>query len=222
MRDKPVSSISAVTPRKLPRQSRSASTVQVIVEAAARLLEREGASGFTTNSVAEIAGVSIGSLYQYFPNKDAIIRALIEREAKLVAANARAALAAGDLDQALTALVEVAVENQFGRRRLAQLLEDEEMRLAHSLDLEAEALLVRDALSAALRASVRTEEAELVAGDVMRVVRVLTDAAGLRGGDVRRTTEMIVGAVRGLVAAAANEGVSATITSSERLPPPGD
>ena len=146
MRDKPVSSISAVAPRKLPRQSRSASTVQVIVEAAARLLERGGASGFNTNNVAEIAGVSIGSLYQYFPNKDAIVRALIERQAKLVAANARAALAAGDLDQALTALVEVAVENQLGRPRLARLQEDEEMRLAHSLDLEAEALGVRDAL----------------------------------------------------------------------------
>ena len=120
-----MSSISAVAPRKLPRQSRSASTVQVIVEAAARLLERGGASGFNTNSVAEIAGVSIGSLYQYFRNKDAIVRALIERQAKLVAANARVALAAGDLDQALTALVEVAVENQLGRPRLAQLLENE-------------------------------------------------------------------------------------------------
>ena len=216
-----MSETSAIAPRKLPRQSRSASTVQVIVEAAARLLEREGASGFNTNSVAEIAGVSIGSLYQYFPNKDAIIRALIERQAKLVAVNAGAALAAGGLDQALTALVEVAVENQLGRPRLAQLLEDEEMRLAHSLDLEAEALGVRDALSAALRASVRTEEAELVASDVMRVIRVLSDAAGSRDADVRRTTEMIVGAVRGLVAAA-ERGVSATMASSERLPPPGD
>ncbi len=208
----------AVAPRKLPRQSRSAGTVEAIVEAAARLLDRDGASRFTTNTVAEVAGVSIGSLYQYFPNKDAITRALIERQAKLVAAEARAALATGELDRALAALVDVAVRNQLDRPRLALLLEDEEARLAHSLDLEAESLGVREALATLLRTAVRPGEAEWLAGDVMRVIRVLADAAGARGGDVARTTQAIVGAVRGLVAAMV-EG-HATRAAGGRVPAP--
>jgi len=66
-------------PRKQPRHSRSRVTVEAILQAAARLLEREGFARLTTNHVAEEAGVSIGSLYQYFPNKEAICHALAER-----------------------------------------------------------------------------------------------------------------------------------------------
>ncbi len=59
--------------RKTPRQARSAQLVADILEAAVRVLEREGAARFTTIRVAEAAGVSVGSLYQYFPNKAAIL-----------------------------------------------------------------------------------------------------------------------------------------------------
>lgn len=62
-----------VSPRKRPRQSRSEHLVAAILEAAVRVLEREGAARFTTARVAEAAGVSVGSLYQYFPNKQAIL-----------------------------------------------------------------------------------------------------------------------------------------------------
>ena len=60
-------------PRKLPRQDRSRATVDAILEAAARVLVKEGFERTTTNRVAEAAGVSVGSLYQYFPNKEAIL-----------------------------------------------------------------------------------------------------------------------------------------------------
>jgi AcrR family transcriptional regulator len=60
-------------PRKLPVQARSAQLVADILKAAVRVLEREGARRFTTIRVAEVAGVSVGSLYQYFPNKEAIL-----------------------------------------------------------------------------------------------------------------------------------------------------
>jgi AcrR family transcriptional regulator len=60
-------------PRKLPVQARSAQLVADILKAAVRVLEREGAARFTTIRVAEAAGVSVGSLYQYFPNKQAIL-----------------------------------------------------------------------------------------------------------------------------------------------------
>jgi AcrR family transcriptional regulator len=60
-------------PRKQPVQERARFTVDAIVAATRRLLEEEGRERVTTNRVAEIAGVSIGSLYQYFPNKDALV-----------------------------------------------------------------------------------------------------------------------------------------------------
>ena len=60
-------------PRKHPVQARSTQLVAAILEAAIRVLERDGAQRFTTIRVAEAAGVSVGSLYQYFPNKHAIL-----------------------------------------------------------------------------------------------------------------------------------------------------
>src|ERR1700750_601694 len=62
-----------VAARKAPRQRRSKQLVEDILEAAIRVLSREGAARFTTARVAETAGVSVGSLYQYFPNKEAIL-----------------------------------------------------------------------------------------------------------------------------------------------------
>jgi AcrR family transcriptional regulator len=62
-----------ISSRKRPKQARSADLVAAILEAAIQVLTREGAARFTTARVAEKAGVSIGSLYQYFPNKAAIL-----------------------------------------------------------------------------------------------------------------------------------------------------
>jgi AcrR family transcriptional regulator len=68
-----------VTPRKSASQERSRVTVNAILEAAARILVREGFDKASTNRIAEVAGVSVGSLYQYFPGKEAIVAALIDR-----------------------------------------------------------------------------------------------------------------------------------------------
>ena len=68
-----------LSPRKRPSQGRSRFTVRQIVEAAARVFEEQGYVGTTTNHIAERAGVSIGSLYQYFPNKEAILAVLLEQ-----------------------------------------------------------------------------------------------------------------------------------------------
>lgn len=62
-----------VSSRKQPRQARSTALVETIVQAATQVLAKEGAARFTTGRVAQKAGVSIGSLYQYFPNKAAIL-----------------------------------------------------------------------------------------------------------------------------------------------------
>lgn len=67
------------SPRKSPRQERSRLTVERILDAAARIFQDQGYAGATTNEIADEAEVSVGSLYQYFPNKDAILVALTRR-----------------------------------------------------------------------------------------------------------------------------------------------
>ncbi|MBB3052166.1 AcrR family transcriptional regulator [Prauserella isguenensis] len=80
------------TPRKRPRQQRSRFTVDAVLEAAARVFQREGMAA-TTNRIAERAGFSIGTLYQYFPNKVALLSALAERHIEDAAAALRATFA---------------------------------------------------------------------------------------------------------------------------------
>lgn len=70
---------SSLTPRKKPVQARSASTVEAIFDAAIQVLIDRGPEHLTTSRVAERAGVSVGSLYQYFPNKQALLAAVLER-----------------------------------------------------------------------------------------------------------------------------------------------
>ena len=67
-------------PRKRPKQARSLQMKEDILTAAIRVLERYGAPKFTTIRVAEEAGISVGSLYQYFPNKESLLFSLHERE----------------------------------------------------------------------------------------------------------------------------------------------
>lgn len=92
-------------PRKVPKQERSRALVDAIVEATARVLLDKGYDGLGVADVAAIAGVGIGSLYQYFPNKESLVAALIERHADEEAAflDARfAALTPSGLEDLLT------------------------------------------------------------------------------------------------------------------------
>ncbi|HEY6722858.1 MAG TPA: TetR/AcrR family transcriptional regulator [Polyangiaceae bacterium] len=78
----PVALPPRLKPRKLPGQERSQQTVDAIVTAAAHILAHEGVEALTTNAVAERAGASIGSVYQYFPHKQAIVAAVLERHSE--------------------------------------------------------------------------------------------------------------------------------------------
>jgi len=71
--------ISTLKPRKMPRQARSAATVDAVFEATIQVLLAGGASRLTTTRVAERAGVSVGTMYQYFPNKQALLYAVLSR-----------------------------------------------------------------------------------------------------------------------------------------------
>jgi AcrR family transcriptional regulator len=72
-------------PRKTPQQSRSVATVEAIHSATIQVLLRNGKEPLTTVRVAQRAGVSVGTLYQYFPNKQALLFAVLERHMLLVA-----------------------------------------------------------------------------------------------------------------------------------------
>jgi AcrR family transcriptional regulator len=108
----------AIKPRKHASQERSRATVAALVEATARILVSEGFDKASTNRIAEVAGVSVGSLYQYFPSKEALVAAVIERHNRDIMQ-----VVQGALEEAVSLPVEEAV-----RRLVAMAIE------AHRVD----------------------------------------------------------------------------------------
>jgi AcrR family transcriptional regulator len=100
-------------PRKQASQDRSRATVDALVEATARILVKEGFDAASTNRIAAAAGVSVGSLYQYFPTKEALVAAVIDRhhrEIMQVVRSAVAEIAGEPLEQGVRKLVAVAIQ----------------------------------------------------------------------------------------------------------------
>jgi AcrR family transcriptional regulator len=188
---------SDVAPRKLPRQPRAAATVAAVVEAAARILEEGGLGAFNTNAAAARAGVSIGSLYQYFPGKDAILAALIRREAEAFDAALSEAIAqTGELgtSSAVALLAKVAVAHQASRPRLSRILDLEEQRLG--LAEEADAAGARTGATIARFLADRSLGDAEAAWDILHLSRGLMDGALERGaaeGLEKRLTWAILG-----------------------------
>ncbi len=87
----PADALVAFEPRKTPIQARSTVTVEAISEATIQVLLRHGAERLTTTRVAERAGVSVGTLYQYYPNKQSLLFAVLEHHMNNVAARVEAA-----------------------------------------------------------------------------------------------------------------------------------
>jgi AcrR family transcriptional regulator len=170
-------------PRKQPRQARAQHTVHAIIEASARILEEQGHGGFTTNAVAELAGASIGTFYQYFPNKDALLGALIARETSRLVEEVEAASMVATGRRALDGVIEAAVRHQLRRPRLARLLDFEEARLP----LDADTQLVRARIGTLLANILtrpdlpRQSDIPSATGDVLAIIRGILDAAGERG-----------------------------------------
>ena len=95
----------SIAPRRRPEQVRSKSKVEWLLEAAARVFRSEGYAA-TTNRIAKVAGVSIGTLYEYFPNKEALLLALAERHVSEAELGIGAALEKRSAAQLLAALQE--------------------------------------------------------------------------------------------------------------------
>jgi AcrR family transcriptional regulator len=121
-----------LAPRKAPKQDRSAFMVEAILEAATRVLATQSLDGFNTNRVAEVAGVSIGSLYQYFPNKAALVSALIAREHESLCVDIERCVqrsAGHSLQSTVEALARIGVKHQYEDALLAAAIDHEEKRL---------------------------------------------------------------------------------------------
>src|SRR6185436_15950012 len=88
----PMKRIKDLSPRKLPTQARAHATCRAVVEAAARILEERGYEALTTNHVAAEAGVGIASLYEYFPNKQSVVAAVVTVTVEDILADLRGAL----------------------------------------------------------------------------------------------------------------------------------
>jgi AcrR family transcriptional regulator len=111
--------------RRKPRQQRAQETVNAVLDAVIRILKREGIDAVTTNRIAEVAGVSIGSLYQYFPDKHAIFAALHSRHIEEIDHLVQTCLvqhASSPLEVLFRALVEAMVEAHTAEPELYALL----------------------------------------------------------------------------------------------------
>jgi AcrR family transcriptional regulator len=170
-------------PRKYPAQPRSADTVATILEAAARILERQGFAGYNTNAVAALAGVSIGSLYQYFPNKDALVAALIERETAVVLEELSAATAETSFLAGRKRMIQAAIAHQMRRPVLARLLDFEEQRLPLGPRNERAGQTVANIAISILGkpGAPRTANRAVAALDLLAIVKGMVDGAGQRG-----------------------------------------
>src|SRR5262244_2098197 len=111
--------------RRRPKQRRARQTVDAILDAVVRVLKREGVRAVTTNRIAEVAGVSIGSVYQYFPDKRAIFVALHQRHVDQIDRMVETRLvehAASSLDGLVRAMVEGMIEAHATDPELYELL----------------------------------------------------------------------------------------------------
>ncbi len=171
-----------LSPRKAPRQARALVTHDAIVEAAAHIIAQGGLAAFNTNVVAGRAGVSIGSLYQYFPNKDALMVALIHRQQarQLEALTAAVSRVSGEnLETVIRAVVRAAMQHHHDDSLLASAIDHEEARLP--IDSILNGYLDRGgALVAALLArfarEIRPLDADHAERTLPALVRAVTDA----------------------------------------------
>ncbi len=169
-------------PRKTPAQSRSAETVAVIVEAAARVLEERGLEGFNTNAIAERGGISIGSVYQYFRNKDSLLASLHEREAEPFVYALEHLPARVTFQAARFAVIEASVQQQLRRPEPARLLDFVEKQSGFGDLGRNTAYRVQHVMMALLRRkeAPAVEDRPTTALALLRVIRALTDVAGER------------------------------------------
>lgn len=173
------------TPRKRPRQDRSKATVDAILAATAQVLVSKGFDGLTTNAVAEAAGCSIGSLYQYFPNKEALVAALIEHHLDIKSALTVAELqrvATLPAQHAVRAMIVLTMESYRDEPDLKRVLIEQVPRvgrMAKIAALHAGTLQMVTALLRARQKEMRIENPDMAAFILMSAIEAICQRAAL-------------------------------------------
>jgi len=177
-------------PRKTASQKRSRLTVDALVEATARVLIKDGYDRASTNKIAAVAGVSIGSLYQYFPSKEALVAAVIDRHAQELSQVVRESLlkvAARPLEVAVRELVSTGIDAHRVDPKLHRVLAEQVPRTGRLENVEAiersSFALVRSYLEAR-RDEIDIADVDIAAFICVTTVEALTHAAVLHRPDI--------------------------------------
>ena len=177
-------------PRKAGSQRRSRATVDVLVEATARVLTREGYDRTSTNRIASVAGVSIGSLYQYFPSKEALVAAVIERhtrELSRVVRDTYLKIAASPIEIGAREFVTAAIAAHRVDPRLHRILDEEVPRVGQLENVDAALQNACELFRAYLEAhssEIGVADLDLAAFVVVTTVEALTHSAVLHRPDI--------------------------------------
>ena len=199
-------------PRKSPTQQRSQLTVAALLKAAAHILVKEGYESASTNRIAEAAGVSIGSLYQYFPSKEALVAAVVDRHMQEMMQLLRAAVdrvREQPVEVATRELVRVMIDAHRVDPRLHRALVEQVPRVGRlenirAIDREAYALI--RAYLEAHRDELRVADLDVASFVCVATVEALTHAAVVNRPDVLsdksgvftdEVTRLVVGYLRG-------------------------
>jgi len=180
----------ATVARKSAVQERSRATVDTLLAATTRVLVREGYDRTSTNKIADAAGVSIGSLYQYFPSKEALVAAVIHRHIDQMMEVVRAALvrvALMPIPEAARELVQVMIDAHRIEPKLHRVLVEQIPRVGNLEDIERvdeEAIGLVRAYLEARRDDVAVDDLDLAAFVSVTAVEALTHAAVLRRPDL--------------------------------------
>jgi AcrR family transcriptional regulator len=176
-------------PRKRPQQARSRATIDVILTATARVLVKEGFDRASTNRIAEAAGVSVGSLYQYFPGKEALVAALVERhvdEMTAIIDEAMERIGLLPLREAIQLMVSLMLRAHSVDPKLHKVLIEQVPRigrLERVHDIEARVTRLARSYMEQHAAEIRPQNLDLAALVVVQTIEALTHAAVVQQPD---------------------------------------
>lgn len=208
--------------RKTASQARSRATVDALVEATARILVREGFDRANTNRIASEAGVSVGSLYQYFPGKEALVAAVIHRHNRdlmRVVDTAVAQVAGAPLETGVRSLIAAAIEAHRLDPELHRVVAEQTPRAGALADVEVfngRAYAVFRSYLEAHRDELRALDLDLAAFVCVTSIEALTHTAVIHrsemladdavGSLVEEASRLIIGYLRGPAPKRASEG----------------
>lgn len=193
----------ALSPRKTPRQPRSNLMVATILEAAMILLKRDGMRHFNTNAIAERAGVSVGSIYQYFPSKEAILATLVRNIRKEMLADMMAsetANSSGGLVSEARALIEASLRHHVKYSDVVTLLERVEDELPMDAEVQETKQKMKQIVVGLLERN-GVDQAHTVAADIIAICHALSRSIPQSGEeDIEEITRRMQRAVFGYIA----------------------